>query len=141
MERPGAVNAAPAGRPWREALFLVLCGALLFGWRLGGHDLWPSDEPRFGLVAAEMAASGDPVLLSRNGRLYVEKPPLFFWAINAVAPLVGGVNETAARLPSVGAAILAMLLILQIGGPGSSRRSCSPPRWRSSSARAGRRST
>jgi 4-amino-4-deoxy-L-arabinose transferase-like glycosyltransferase len=88
---------------------------ILFGWRLGGHDLWPTDEPRFGLVAREMRASGDPVLLSRNGRLYVEKPPLFFWAINVAAPLTGGVNETAARLPSLIAAILAMLVILRLG--------------------------
>ncbi len=115
MERPWAVNAAAARRPWHDVLFLVLCGVLLFGWRLGGHDLWPTDEPRFGLVAAEMRASGDPILLSRNGRLYVEKPPLFFWAINAAASFVGGVDETAARLPSLVAGILAMLLILRLG--------------------------
>jgi len=100
----------------RAAALLVLLGAVLFGWRVGGHDLWPTDEPRFGLVAKEMRASGDPVVLSRNGRLYVEKPPLFMWAINAAATLTGGVNESAARLPSVLSGILAMLLILHLGG-------------------------
>jgi 4-amino-4-deoxy-L-arabinose transferase-like glycosyltransferase len=100
----------------RAVVLLVVLGVALFGWRLGGHDLWPTDEPRFGLVAKEMHESGDPVLLSRNGRLYVEKPPLFIWAINAAAALTGSVDERAARLPSVVSAVLAMLLILRLGG-------------------------
>ena len=123
MERPGAVNAAPAvpaapapaAPRWRAPVLLALLGVVLFGWRIGGHDLWPTDEPRFGLVAAEMHRSGDPVVLSRNGRLYVEKPPLFFWAINAAAAVTGGVNEAAARLPSLVAAIAAMLLLVKVG--------------------------
>jgi 4-amino-4-deoxy-L-arabinose transferase-like glycosyltransferase len=88
---------------------------LLFGWRLGSHDLWPTDEPRFGLVAREMRDRGDLVVLSLNNHLYTEKPPLFFWAINGFAALRGGVDEWAARLPSVAAGILAMLLILVLG--------------------------
>jgi len=99
----------------RAAILLVLLGAVLFGWRLGGHDLWPTDEPRFGLVAKEMREHADPVVLSRNGRLYVEKPPLFIWAINAAAMFTDGVDERAARLPSVLSGILAMLLILHLG--------------------------
>ena len=116
MEGAHPVNggAGPLRGP-RAAVLLVLLGAALFGWRLGGHDLWPTDEPRFGLVAKEMRASGDPVVLSRNGRLYVEKPPLFIWAINAAATFTGGVDERSARLPSVVSGILAMLLILHLG--------------------------
>jgi 4-amino-4-deoxy-L-arabinose transferase-like glycosyltransferase len=100
-----AVNAA-----------LVLFGLLLFGWRLGGHDLWPPDEPRFGLVAREMLERGDPIVLSRNGRLYTDKPPLFFWAIDGFALLRGGtVDETAARLPSLLGSVLALLLVVRLG--------------------------
>ena len=100
--------------PW-DALWLVAFGTLLFGWRLGSHDLWPTDEPRFGEVAREMWEGGDHVVLSLNGHLYTEKPPLFFWAINGFAHLTGGVDETAARLPSVLAAVLALLLIMRLG--------------------------
>jgi 4-amino-4-deoxy-L-arabinose transferase-like glycosyltransferase len=94
---------------------LVALGMLLFLWRLGGHDLWPTDEPRFGQVAREMWERGDHVVLSLNDHLYTEKPPLFFWAVNGVAALRGGVDEWAARLPSAVAAILAMLLIRGLG--------------------------
>ena len=105
MNRRRAVNAA-----------LVLFGLVLFGWRLGGHDLWPPDEPRFGLVAREMLERGDPIVLSRNGRLYTDKPPLFFWAIDAFAILRGGtVDEAAARLPSLLGAVLALLLVARLG--------------------------
>ena len=106
----------PVNRPaWLDALGLVALGLLLFGWRLGGHDLWPTDEPRFGLVAREMWERGDPVVLSLNDHLYTEKPPLFFWAVNAFAHLTGGVDEVSARLPSVVSAILALLLIRRLG--------------------------
>jgi 4-amino-4-deoxy-L-arabinose transferase-like glycosyltransferase len=106
VNRRQAVNAA-----------LVLFGLLLFGWRLGGHDLWPPDEPRFGLVAREMLERGDPIVLSRNGRLYTDKPPLFFWAIDAGAMLLRGgrVDETAARLPSLLGSVLALLLVARLG--------------------------
>jgi len=105
VNRRQAVNAA-----------LVLFGLLLFGWRLGGHDLWPPDEPRFGLVAREMLERGDPIVLSRNGRLYTDKPPLFFWAIDTGALLRGGqVDETAARLPSLLGSVLAILLVVRLG--------------------------
>jgi 4-amino-4-deoxy-L-arabinose transferase-like glycosyltransferase len=100
--------------PW-DALALVAIGVLLFGWRLGSHDLWPTDEPRFGEVAREMWEGGDRVVLSLNGHRYTEKPPLFFWTINGFAHLTGGVDETAARLPSALAAVLALLLILRLG--------------------------
>src|SRR5262249_50242908 len=100
VNRRQAVNAA-----------LVLFGLVLFGWRLGGAHLWPREEPRFGLVAREMLERGDPIVLSRNGRLYTDKPPLFFWAIDAAALLLRGgqVDEAAARLPSLLGSVLALL--------------------------------
>ncbi len=121
MEREGAVNASEArpggarGADRRALALLLLCGALLFLWRLGAHDLWPPDEPRFGLVAREMRVRGDAVVLSLNDALYTDKPPLFFWAINGFALLRGGVDEWAARLPSAASGILSLLLILRLG--------------------------
>ena len=43
----------------RHAWILAIVGLLLFFWRLGSHDLWPSDEPRFGLQAWEMRQNGE----------------------------------------------------------------------------------
>ena len=96
-------------------LILVVAGLLLFFWRLGSHDLWPPDEPRFGLVAKEMWQRGDYVVLSLNDHLYTDKPPLFFWAINGFGRLLGGIDEWAARLPSAFATLFAMLLIARLG--------------------------
>lgn len=112
MDGPGTVNAR--ARRARRAL-LVAAGLLLFFWRLGSHDLWPPDEPRFALVAKEMWMKGDYAVLSLNDRLYTDKPPLFFWAINGFGRLLGGIDEWAARLPSALSTVLAMLLIERLG--------------------------
>jgi 4-amino-4-deoxy-L-arabinose transferase-like glycosyltransferase len=111
-----AESRAARGRaPLLEIAILVLLGIALFGWRLGSHDLWPTDEPRFGLVAKEMRARGDYVVLSHNDHLYTDKPPLLFWAINGFAAIGGGVDEWAARLPSAVAGIASLLVILALG--------------------------
>ena len=119
MDDVGAVNAGAAEeirRLRRYAVCLALLGLTLFVWRLGSHDLWPPDEPRFGLVAREMRSGGDFSVLSLHDELYTEKPPLFFWTINAFAWLRGGeIDEWAARLPSAVSTLAALLLILQLG--------------------------
>src|SRR5438093_4432490 len=106
-----ATDTVNASGPLRRTALLVAAGALLFFWRLGSHDLWPPDEPRFALVAKEMRERGDYSVLSLNNRLYTDKPPLFFWAINGAGRLVGGIDEWAARLPSAVATALSLLLI------------------------------
>jgi len=112
MDRPEPVNARHA---WRRLGLIVAAGAALFVWRLGSHDLWPPDEPRFALVAKEMWQRGDYSVLSLNDHLYTDKPPLFFWAINGFGRILGGIDEWAARLPSAVSTILAMLLIERLG--------------------------
>jgi len=110
MDAPGTVNAGT-----RRILLLVGLGLVLFFWRLGSHDLWPPDEPRFALVAKEMWMRGDYSVLSLNDHLYTDKPPLFFWAINGFGRILGGIDEWAARLPSAIATLLALLLIERLG--------------------------
>jgi 4-amino-4-deoxy-L-arabinose transferase-like glycosyltransferase len=118
MEPNGTVNVIVARENrsrCRDQVILLLVGAVLFFWRLGSRDLWPPDEPRFALVAHEMRQRGDYVVLSLNDRLYTDKPPLFFWAINGMAWLSGGVDELSARLPSAIAALITLLLIHRLG--------------------------
>ena len=111
MDAPGTVNA----RGGRRLALLFLVGLVLFFWRLGSHDLWPPDEPRFALVAKEMWMRGDFSVLSLNDHLYTDKPPLFFWAIDGFAGLLGGIDEWSARLPSAVATLLALFLIERLG--------------------------
>lgn len=120
VERPDPVNAprgdaAGTAAIRRDRVVLVAVGLLLFGWRLGAHDLWPPDEPRFALVARAMAERGDPIVLSFHDRLYTDKPPLFFWAVNLASRITGEVDEWAVRLPSAVAGLLALLIVHRIG--------------------------
>jgi len=93
----------------RQLVALLLLGGVLFSVNIGGYDLWPADEPRFGEVAREMLDTGDWLVLRVNGEPYKEKPPLLFWAIAAVSAPFGDVTETTARIPSVVAALITLL--------------------------------
>ena len=99
----------------RDLLVLALLGSLLFLPGLGRRDLWNPDEARYAEVAREMAASGSWAVPVLNGQIYSQKPPLLFWSIAFFGWLRGGLDETAARLPSALSAIGALLLVYRIG--------------------------
>jgi len=86
------------------ALLLALTAALLL-FRLGSVPLIGPDGPRYARVAVEMRRSGDLVTPTLAGQPWLEKPPLYYW-LAAAAFAVLGETETAARLPSVAAALL-----------------------------------
>jgi 4-amino-4-deoxy-L-arabinose transferase-like glycosyltransferase len=88
---------------------LVLVGALASLPWLGDRDFWPQDEARYGTVTLEMWKGAHPAVPSLNGEVYQDKPPGYFWVANLAATLHGGVDEWAARVPSVlGAVLLAI---------------------------------
>ena len=91
-------------------LFLLFgLAIILLASNLGGYDLWPSDEPRYGQVALEMITSGNYFLPHVNNEPYTEKPPLFFWLVAALSYPVGDVTPWTTRLPSVAAGIITLL--------------------------------
>ena len=87
-------------QPWAQvALLLGLCFVIYFV-NLGQWDLWNPDEPRYAEVSREMVNGGDWILMHRNGNLYTDKPPLFFWAVAISSFLWQGFTPFSVRFPS-----------------------------------------
>jgi len=100
----------------RWHLWLVLAaGFALFFLGLGNHDLWNPNEPVFAEGAREMMERGEWLVPYVNGRLYVDKPILYFWAILAASVPGGEVSAWSARLPSAIAALLTLWAVLVFG--------------------------
>ncbi len=87
----------------RKETFLVLtlitlCLSLFF-LRLGVRPLWDVDEGTHAVTSMEMVRSGDWITPTVNGEPFFDKPVLFNW-LGALAFLVFGFTEFAARLPA-----------------------------------------
>ena len=87
---------------------------------IGSRDLWNPDEPRYAEVAREMLLPPlelENFLVPRlNGERYDHKPPLHFWSIALFGALHGGVDEVAARLPSLLAGVGSVLAVFALAG-------------------------
>lgn len=102
-------------QPWAQfALLLGLCFVIYFV-NLGQWDLWSPDEPRYAEVSREMVSGGDWILMHRNGELYTDKPPLFFWFNGITSFLWQGVTPFSVRFPSALFGTLTVLLTFFIG--------------------------
>ncbi len=82
-------------RPRTAAPLLLLL--LLWFLPLGSWYLFDPDEGRYAEIPREMLAGGDWVIPRLNGIVYLEKPPLQYWA-TALAYGLFGVHEWSARL-------------------------------------------
>src|SRR5262249_59670673 len=81
----------------------ALCAAVFCFFRLGPT---PFDDPGEGMhaeIARELLHSGDPLRLTLNGVVYVDKPPLLYW-LEAGAFTVFGASGGTARAGSARAA-------------------------------------
>ena len=85
--------------------YILFAGCLiLFLWGTWQLPFLGPDEPRYAQVAREMFETGDYFVPRLGGFAWFEKPILLYWLISLSYALFG-VNEFAARLPSVIAAI------------------------------------
>jgi 4-amino-4-deoxy-L-arabinose transferase-like glycosyltransferase len=80
---------------------------------VGLRDPWPSDEPRFAVIARDMLASGDWLFPRIGGDLYADKPPVFFWLLAASIFATGSVR-LGFLLPSVIAGFATVALVYDL---------------------------
>ena len=95
----------------RRTLLLLLLGALLYVAFLGLRDVWYPDEPDIAEVARAMFRSGDWVHPRRMGEIWVDYPPMIYWAGTVSSHLLGGMSAFSLRLPNALAAIATVLMI------------------------------
>jgi len=81
---------------------------------LGLVHLFDWDEINFAEAAREMIVSGNYSTVTINFEPFWEKPPLFIW-MQALSMRIFGINEFAARFPTVLASIATINLIYFIG--------------------------
>lgn len=93
-----------------RSLLLLALGLLLYLPALGSRDLWYPDEPDIGEVTQAMYVSGDWIVPRRMGEIWVDYPPMTYWAGTVTSHLMGGMTELSLRLP-IALAAIAMVLI------------------------------
>ncbi len=106
---------------WVGTVLLALVALyLLYFAGLGRFPLTDADEPVYGQVAQEMA-HGDWLTPHREGQLWFDKPPLFYWLTAATTVLLGA-GEVASRLPSALMAVALVLLVYALAAFDFGRR-------------------
>ncbi|MCO8121683.1 glycosyltransferase family 39 protein [Stieleria sp. TO1_6] len=78
------------------------------------YPLIEPDETRYAQIAIEMIDSRDWVTPTLDGTPYLDKPPLMYW-LTATSFEWFGISETAARMPSVLAALATIVLTYLLG--------------------------
>ena len=96
-----------------ELLLFAGFALLMLGLGIGLRDPWPSDEPRFALVARWMVEHGHWLFPHRGQELYSDKPPLFMW-LQALAYLLVGSWRVAFLLPSLLAGLGTLALVYDL---------------------------
>jgi 4-amino-4-deoxy-L-arabinose transferase-like glycosyltransferase len=93
-------------------LALAVLGALyaMYFAGLGTNPLLDPDEPIYGVFVKDMVARGDWLTPHYAGRIWFDKPPLFYW-LSAICVKVIGLGELAIRMPSAVCGALIVLLV------------------------------
>lgn len=109
---PGMTDGSAAWR-WTSFLTLSALGSvLLLPWLQ--FPLFEPDEGRYAQIPFEMLTRGEWIMPTLQGEPYLDKPPLFYWAVT-LAYSVCGVHDWAARLVPALAVLASVLLTYGLG--------------------------
>jgi len=98
----------------RQAFSVAFAASLLISFTgVFDHALWTPDEPRDAEIGREMLVSGDFVVPNLAGKPFLEKPPLYWWAMAGMYHLFG-VSDGVARSTSALAAVMTLLLVFDV---------------------------
>ena len=103
-----------ARSPRNELIVFFVFALVLLALGMGLRDPWPSDEPRFALVARTMLDTGNWLFPHRGIELYADKPPLFMW-LQACADWITGGWRGWFLLPSLLSALGTLALTYDLG--------------------------
>jgi 4-amino-4-deoxy-L-arabinose transferase-like glycosyltransferase len=95
----------------RHALVSILLLAAISGsifFRLGSLPLSGPDEPRYARVAKEMHEHGRWITPTLQGKPWLEKPPLYYWATIPVLSFLHEDEQAARMAPALGALLVAL---------------------------------
>jgi len=98
----------------RQCIWLLVLTGVLLCLRLGATPLLGPDEPRYARVAVEMNRAHAWVLPTLGGRVWMEKPVLYYWLAKPALALFGE-TELAVRLPSALAGVVSVLFVFLVG--------------------------
>ena len=98
----------------RQAIWSVVVFLIVSVLVVGVRPMIQPDEPRYGIIAAEMAETGQWFALRMAGFHYYEKPPMGYWMMAASIEAFGE-NTYAIRLPSALAANLSTRCMVACG--------------------------
>ena len=88
----------------------VLALGFIFLYHLGVPALLDSDETRYADMARGMFLSKDFITPYLDGRIFWDKPPLFFWLL-CLSYKCLGISEFSVRIPSVLSALVAIVAL------------------------------
>lgn len=101
----------------KQLVILLLAAAMLFALFPGSRDLWNPNEPIYGQATREMIDNGTWLTPSINGKIFAEKPVLYYWMARVASVLPGGPDEGNLRLPSAFTALLSTWLLYLLALP------------------------
>jgi len=104
-----------ADRYFSEAILLTLLASWLFLLGLGARDFWAPGEPIYGEVIRVMFEKSNWLVPALNGKIYADKPVLYFWLAFLASKLAGGVNEWTVRIPAALGGIGLVLTTYEFG--------------------------
>ena len=79
------------------------------------RDLWFPNEPNVAQTALTMYLSGDWIVPRRMGAVWLDYPPLIYWAGSLSSTMLGAMSEVSLRLPSALGAIALALTACAVG--------------------------